>query len=78
MLNVNCEIKINEVFLQQVASYRCTWIIWLTEDGRSGIEKKKRTAMAKKAFCKPNELITAAGRHADADVFFAVNFFADL
>jgi len=47
--NVQCNIKVNEVFIEQVASCRYRGNL-VTEDGRSRMEIKTRIAPANEAF----------------------------
>ena len=47
--NVQCNIKVNGEYLEQVTSYRYLGSI-VTEDGRSEVEIKTRIAMAKRPF----------------------------
>ena len=52
---MQCNIKVNGEYLEQVTSYRCLGSI-VTEDNRSEVEIKTRIAMAKKAFWKMKEV----------------------
>ena len=73
---MQCNIKVNGEYLEQVTSYRYLGSI-VTEDGRSEVEIKTRIAMAKKAFWKMKEVtrgqvnLTARKRILNCYVFFS-------
>ena len=54
--NVQCEIKLNEVVLEQVSRYKYLGS-WITEDVRCESEIVTRIAMAKTAFWQNKELM---------------------
>ena len=75
--NVQCNIKVNGEYLEQVTSYR---YLGVTEHGRSEVEIKTRIAMAKKAFWKMKEVtrgqvnLTARKRILNCYVFSVLKY----
>ena len=56
MYNVQCEIKLNQVVLEQVSRYKYLGS-WITEDVRCESEMVTRIAMAKTVFWQNKELM---------------------